>query len=71
MICEALADVLLKSVEEKQAETLIERLVNVKAKVLVKALIDTLAEEKTKTLNQPQFKVNSRGYILRDVKFKD
>ena len=45
MKAEALVDALAEIVKDKQAETLNERLVKVKAKALVNALVDTLAEK--------------------------
>ena len=48
---EALVDALAEIVKDKQAETLNERLVKVKAKALVNALVDTLAEEEPKPVS--------------------
>jgi len=61
---EALVYALANTVEEKQAETVNERLVNIKADSLVGALIDTLPEEEAETLIDPHFKVNPRGYLM-------
>ena len=42
----------LKRYKKKQTDTLIKRLVKVKAETLVDALLDTLAKEEPKTLSE-------------------
>ena len=49
MKAEALLDALAQTVQKKQTEKLIKRLVKVKAATLVEALVDTLAKEEPKT----------------------
>ena len=49
----------MPSLEEKQLQTLIERLVNIKAEALVDDLIDKLAEKEAKTIIETNVKVKA------------
>lgn len=49
----------LETIEEKQAQILIQRLVKLKSEALVDVLIDPLAEEKSKILIKTQIKVKA------------
>ena len=52
MKAKKLLDALAETVQKKQTETLIKRLVKVRAETLVDALLDTLAKEEPKTLSE-------------------
>ena len=49
----------MPSLEENKVQTLIERLVNIKAEALVDDLIDKLAEKEAKTIIETNVKVKA------------